>query len=466
MKKINNVTWKIEKKKPMKVPVMIFASEKLLNNIKQDKTLEQAQNMATLKGVEKNIVVCPDAHQGYGACIGGVAAFNLNDGIVSPGMTGYDINCGIRLLTSNLKKQDIEKNKKEIIDLMFKKIPSGVGKGGIIKLSKQDLKEVLETGANWAVKNNYGTKQDLERTEDNGCIKGANSKDVSERAIKRGLPQLGSLGAGNHFLEIQQVEEIYDKKIANTFGIKEKGQVTMMIHCGSRGLGHQVCSDYIKLMEERYGFKHLPDRELINAPIDSELGKKYLSAMAAAANFGFTNRHLIMHWVRESFKKIIKNSKLEMVYDVAHNIIKFEEYNNQTLCIHRKGATRAFGPGRKELPEIYKKTGQPIIIPGSMGTSSYILVGTKKAEEVSFSSTAHGAGRVMSRHEALRRFRGERTKSELAQKGIEVKSGSWKSLAEEAPGVYKDIDEVVKTSHEAGIGNLVARVTPIGVIKG
>jgi tRNA-splicing ligase RtcB len=380
-------------------------------------------------------------------------------------------NCGVRMLTTNLKKEDVMKKQKQIVEQMYKDIPTGVGKGSVVKISKQDVKEILENGANWALKNGYGIKEDLEKTEDYGCIEGANANDVSERAIARGLPQLGSLGSGNHFLEVQEVEEIYDKEIAKKFGINEVGQVTMMIHCGSRGLGHQVASDYIKLMEDKYGWENLPDRELINAPIDSELGKKYFSAMAAAANFAFCNRQMIMEWVRQSFRIVYGDDvKLDMVYDVTHNIIKFEEHvvdgKKMKLCVHRKGATRAFGPGRKELPKIYQETGQPVIIPGSMGTASYLLVGTKKAEELSFSSTAHGAGRVSSRHAALKQLRGEDVQKNLLKKGIEVKAGSWKAIAEEAPEVYKNVDDVVKVCDDVGIAKLVVKLKPLGVIKG
>ncbi len=470
VKKINKYEWKIEKEGAMHVPVVIYASEKLLEKMKEDISLEQIKNVAMLPGIVKHAVCLPDAHQGYGFPIGGVAAFDLEKGIISPGGVGYDINCGVRLLASNLTIKDIEKKKKEVIEKLFEAVPSGVGRGGATKLSKQEVKEVLEEGAKWAVKKGYGTKEDLEKIEDGGCIQGAKAEYVSDRAIARGLPQLGSLGAGNHFLEIQEVEEIYDKEIAKAFGIKEKGQITVMIHCGSRGLGHQVASDYIKLMEDEYGWSNLPDRELINAPINSELGKKYFSAMSAAANFGFANRHMIMQWVRETMSKIFKDIKLDLIYDVAHNIAKIEEFNvdgkKMKLCIHRKGATRAFGPGRKELPEIYRKTGQPVLLPGSMGTASYLLVGTEKAEEVSFASTAHGAGRVSSRTQALRNLRGETVKAELEKKGIDIMAGSWKSIAEEAPQAYKDIDEVAKVSHEVGIGNLVAKLKPVAVMKG
>jgi len=470
LKKISKYEYELPKIGKMIVPGKIFISEKMLE-IVEETAIQQIANVAMLPGIVKYSLGMPDLHSGYGFPIGGVAAFPVETGIISPGGVGYDINCGVRLLASNLTRKQLEEKKKEILNQFFRDIPSGVGRGGAIKLDKKEVKEILEKGAGWAVKKGYGNKKDLERTEDEGCIKNAKAENVSERAIARGMPQLGSLGAGNHFLEIQEVEEIYDKEIAKKFSL-EKGQITVMIHCGSRGLGHQVASDYIKLMEDKYGWKHLPDRELINAPIDSELGKKYLAAMAAAANFGFCNRHLIMHSVREAFDKIFGKGKvkLEMVYDVAHNVAKFEEHivdgKKVKLCVHRKGATRSFGPGRKELPATYRQTGQPILLPGSMGTASYVLVGTKEAEEKSFGSTAHGAGRVMSRHEALRQFRGEQIKAKLEKKGIEVKSGSWKSIAEESPGVYKDIDEVVKVSDELGIGKLVAKLVPLAVMKG
>jgi len=469
LKKIGKYEYELPKTGKMLVPGRIFISEKLLKLV-EETAIEQVANVAMLPGIVKHSIALADMHSGYGFPIGGVAAFDLDSGIISPGGVGYDINCGVRLLTSNLTIKDIEKKKKEIIEKLFNAVPSGVGRGGATKLSRQEVKEVLEQGAKWAVKKGYGTKEDLDRIEDNGCIVGANANNVSDRAIARGLPQLGSLGAGNHFLEIQQVDEIYDKKIAEAFGIREKGQVCVMIHCGSRGLGHQVASDYIKLMEDKYGWKNLPDRELINAPIGSELGKKYFSAMSAAANFGFANRHMIMQWVRETMSKIFPEIKLELVYDVAHNVAKIEEHDvdgkKMKLCVHRKGATRAFGPGREELPQIYRKTGQPVLLPGSMGTASYVLVGTEKAEAVSFASTAHGAGRVSSRSAALRNLMGEKIKADLEKKGIEVMAGSWKSLAEEAPEVYKDIDEVARVSNEVGIGNLVARLKPVAVMKG
>lgn len=358
-----------------------------------------------------------------------------------------------------------------MLEGLFEEVPSGVGKAGITKLSRDVLKEVLEKGSEWAQEQGYGIKEDLKRTEENGRIKGSNSSKVSERALSRGMPQLGTLGAGNHFLEIQKVDKIYDEKTAKIFGIEKEGQVTVMIHCGSRGLGHQIASDYIQKMEQKYGYSHLADRELINAPINSDLGKDYYAAMCCATNYAFANRQMIAHWVRDVFKKVMGTSEgMDMIYDVCHNVCKREMHEvngkRKLVSIMRKGATRSFGPGREELPEIYQKTGQPVLIPSSMGTASYILVGTKEAEEVSFSSTAHGAGRVMSRHEALRRWRGEQVKAALSSKGIEVKSASWKGLAEESPQVYKDCAEVVRVSHELGIAKLVASVFPLAVVKG
>jgi len=393
----------------------------------------------------------------------------MDEGIISPGGVGYDINCSIRLLSTNLKIEDLMKQRKKIIDDLFKNVPSGVGVGGKQKFSRDVLKEVLSKGAKWAVKEGYGKKDDYLKTEEEGSMNG-NPDYVSDRAIKRGLPQLGSLGAGNHFLEIQKVDEIFDEEIMKKFGMN-KENICVMVHCGSRGLGHQVASDYIKDMEKAYGFKDLPDRELINAPIRSKLGEKYYGAMCAAANFAFTNKQMITHWVRESFNRIFGDVKIEVVYDIAHNIAKYEKHKLdgtvKEVCIHRKGAARSFGPGRIEVPEAYRDIGQPVLIPGSMGTFSYVLLGTKKAEEVSFGSTAHGAGRVMSRSQALRSFRGEGVKKELMQeRNIHVKSGSWKAIAAEAPEVYKDVNEVVRVSHELGIGNLVVKVKPLAVIKG
>jgi tRNA-splicing ligase RtcB len=413
----------------------------------------------------------PDAHQGYGFPIGGVAAFDPDEGIISPGGVGYDINCGVRLLRTEFMDAEISSRRKDLLAEIFKEVPAGVGRGGVTKLSRNVLKEILAKGAEWAVENGYGTPGDLNRTEERGRMMDADPESLSDRALERGIPQLGTLGAGNHFLEFQKVVEIFDEGVARTFGIHSEGQVTVMIHCGSRGLGHQVASDHIELMANRFGTAGLPDRELVNAPFRSDLGQRYYRSMCAAVNYAFANRQMIAHRVRGVFARVLGSAEgMDQVYDVCHNVAKLERHAvggvEKQLCVHRKGATRSFGPGRPEVPAVYRAVGQPVIIPGSMGTASYILVGTAEAEEKSFSSTAHGAGRVMSRHEALRRFRGEQIRDELAAKGIELRSTNWKGVAEEAAAAYKDVDEVVRVSHELGIGRLVAKVVPIGVMKG
>ncbi len=471
LKRINDNTWEIPRHGEMKVPAVVYASQKLLVSVKGDLTLEQARNVACLRGIQRMSYVMPDAHQGYGFPIGGVAAFDLDEGIISPGGVGYDINCGVRLLRTDYMEKDVTAKRKDLLAEIFKEVPAGVGKGGVTKLSQNVLKEILIKGAEWTVDNGYGTKDDLQMTEEQGRMKDADWSYISHRALERGIPQLGTLGAGNHFLEFQKVDKIYDEGVAKVFGIQAERQVLVMIHCGSRGLGHQVASDYIQSMENRFGIRGLPDRELINAPIQSPLGQQYYKSMCAAVNYAFANRQMIIHWVRDVFKKVMGSSQgMRQVYDVCHNVAKLEKHivegREKSLCIHRKGATRSFGPGRLEIPEAYRAVGQPVIIPGSMGTASYVLVGTPEAEAKSFSSTAHGAGRLMSRHEALRRFRGEQIRVELAKKGIELQSTSWKGVAEEAAGAYKDVDEVVRVSHEIGLGRLVARVVPIGVMKG
>lgn len=464
IKKVSDVIWEIEKTGKMNVPVTIFASENLLEKIKQDDTINQAINMASLPGVLKNIVVCPDAHQGYGACIGGVSAFDTKNGVISPGEIGYDINCSVRLLRTNLKAKDIKGREKEILHSLFRTIPSGVGQGGRIKLDRKELDEVLIGGAQWAVEKGYGNKEDWLHIEENGKLGEADPSAVSQRAKGRGMPQLGSLGAGNHFLDVLTVDEIFDENIAKTFGLK-KDQIVIMIHCGSRGLGHQVASDYIKLMDEEYGHPGF-DRELVNAPINSELGQKYLGAMACAANFAFANKQLVTHWVREDLKHYFPDLKAEVVYDVCHNIAKFEEFDGKEVLIIRKGATRSFGPGRKEVPEDYREIGQPVLIPGSMGTPSYVLCGTKKAEEMSWGSTAHGAGRAKSRTQAKKDMTLEEAEKDMEKRGVFVESGGKKGLIEESPSSYKDIDEVIRVSDEAGIGKKVAKLKPILVIIG
>jgi tRNA-splicing ligase RtcB len=471
LKKINDYTWEIPKTGEMKVPTVIYTSSKLLEDVKRDRTLQQARNVACLPGIQKMAYVMPDAHQGYGFPIGGVAAFDLDQGIISPGGVGYDINCGVRLLKTGYTEKDIHEKRKQLLDEIFREVPAGVGKGGITRLNRNVLLEVCAKGAEWAVENGYGRREDLKRTEENGRMREADPSHLSPRAIERGIPQLGTLGAGNHFLEIQKVSEIFDGDVAGVFGIHSVGQILVMIHCGSRGLGHQVASDFIRLMEDKIGSRGLPDRELINAPVRSPLGQQYYKSMSAAVNYAFANRQMIAHWVRNVFKKVMGSAEgMDQVYDVCHNVAKIEKHTIdgrlKDVCVHRKGATRSFGPGREEIPEVYRSVGQPIIIPGSMGTASYILVGTHEAEQLSFGSTAHGAGRVMSRHEAIRRFRGEKIKQDLESRGIELKFTSWKGVAEEASQAYKDVDEVVKVSHKAGIGKLVAKVIPVAVMKG
>lgn len=469
LKQISKNEYEISKCGKMLVPAKIFVNEELVKSIEKDKTLKQIKNVAMLPGIIKNALAMPDAHEGYGFPIGGVAAFDLKKGIISPGGVGYDINCGVRILSTDISSEIFEKKKKEILEEIKNTIPSGLGKGNENKISDEELNQVLIKGARWAVEKGFGEKEDLENCEENGEIKNANPEEISQRAKARGKPQLGTLGSGNHFLEILKVDEIFDNRIAKIFGL-ENDKIVIMIHCGSRGLGHQVASDYIQLMEKEFGIKNLPDRELVNAPINSELGKKYFSAMNCAINFAFANRQIIMHKIRKIIKRNFPKSKTELLYDVCHNIAKIEEHiidnKKKEVCIHRKGATRAFGPGRKEIPKKYRDFGQPVIIPGSMGTSSYVLIGTKKAEEISFGSTAHGAGRLLSRSKAIRELDGEKIKIKLSEKGITVEAGSMKALSEEAPEAYKDVEEVIKVSDELGIAKKIARLIPIGVIKG
>ncbi len=468
LKKISENIYELPKIGKMLVPGRIFFSEKMISAVEED-ALKQVANVAHLPGILKYSIGLTDMHVGYGFPIGGVAAFDLKKGIISPGGVGYDINCSVRLLRTNLKKQDILKKQEEVATALQRKIPSGVGRGSKFKITREELKKVLEQGVPYIVSKGYGNKEDYLHMEEEGCIKGADTTKVSERAISRGIGQLGTLGAGNHFLDIHFVEEIFDEKIAKAFGL-EKDQVTIMIHCGSRGLGHQVASDYIKLMEDKYGFKNLPDRELINAPINSPLGKDYYAAMACAANFAFVNKQLITHWLREEMKYLFPKIKIDVVYDVCHNIAKFEEFivngKKQTVCVHRKGATRSFGAGRKEIPLSYRKVGQPVLIPGSMGTVSYVLVGTKKAEELTWGSSVHGAGRAKSRTRAMQEMRGEDVKKMLKKQGIELRAGSWKSVSQEGPYAYKDIEEVVRVIDDLGISKKVAKLKPLVVVIG
>lgn len=473
LKKISDVEYELPKIGRMLVPGRIFVSEYLLKDVEEN-ALKQVANVAALPGILKYSMGMSDIHSGYGFPIGGVAAFDLSTGVVSPGGVGFDINCGVRVLSTDIDEGDFMEKRKDVLHSIFRAVPSGVGKGRRGGISKKELDEVLKNGAEWAVRKGFGVAEDLERCEESGKMSDAEPKFVSERAKSRGLGQLGTLGAGNHFLEFQKVEKIYDKKVAKVFGIEE-GKVVVMIHCGSRGLGHQVASDYIKKIGEEYGFPEI-DRELVSAPIGSKLGKEYFGAMSCAVNFAFCNRQLITYYIREQIKNYFPTASVRLIYDVCHNIAKFEKFSNvdgrwkeaggRKVLVMRKGATRSFGPGRVEVPVIYRDVGQPVIIPGSMGTSSYILVGTKKAMEISFGSTAHGAGRVMSRHEAWKKFSEEDVVKDLKKKNIEFEAGSAKGIVEEASGVYKDVDEVVRVSDELGIGKLVAKLKPLAVMKG
>jgi len=471
-KKIRKNVYQVDKKGSMNVPVKIFASEKLLSKMEQDDSIKQGINVACMPGIQKQSIMMSDAHQGYGFPVGGVAAFDVKKGCISPGGIGFDINCGVRLLTSNLTKEEVEKEIDNVLTSLFANIPCGVGKESKLRLSDKDFDEVLNTGLSWTLKNKYATKEDLDRCEENGHMKTADATKVSPKARKRGRKQLGTLGAGNHFLEIQYVDKIFDKETAKVFGINKENQIVIMIHTGSRGLGHQTCSDYLRKIEDAFPevVSKLPEKDLAYAPTDSKLAKDYLGAMSAAANFGWCNRQIITYQARKAFNKVFGSAKLDLIYDVAHNIAKVEEYTikekKTKVYVHRKGATRAFGPGHKEIPKVYRKVGQPILIPGSMGTASYILVGTDKAMNETFSSTPHGAGRLMSRHEANKRFGSEKIMGDLEKNKIYIKAASRRGITEEAPGAYKDVDEVIKVADEVGIGKKVARLKPLGVIKG
>lgn len=470
LNQLQKYVWEIPREGAMRVPGRIFASEALIESLQKDKTITQIKNVAALPGIIEASFAMPDAHQGYGFPIGGVAAFDLAEGVVSPGGVGYDINCGVRLLASNLTRTQFAPLRARIIDALYKTIPSGLGESSALRLSDKELDRVLTRGIAWAVESGYASTHDCARTEDEGTIASADASLVSARAKARGRNQIGTLGSGNHFLEIQEVETIYHTPLARAFGITQEGQITVMIHCGSRGLGHQVASDYIQRMEKVYGYAHLPDRELACAPLTSLVGKEYLGAMSAAANFAFVNRQIISHHVRNVFSSLFSRAKLQLVYDIAHNIAKMEKHRVRgricRVCVHRKGATRSFGPGRTEIPRVYQKTGCPIFLPGSMGTYSYVLAGTREAERISFGSTAHGAGRVLSRSYATRNLSLKEVKKQLATHDVLLRTGSEKGTLEEAPAVYKNIDEVARVSDALGIGNLVARLKPVAVVKG
>ena len=459
----------------MRVPVRLFADDRLLEDALDDKSLEQAVNASMLPGLVGHVTVMPDVHQGYGFPIGGVAATRLPHGVISPGAIGYDINCGVRLMASRITLEEAESHLADLASALYRNCPSGVGVKGSVRLSVKELERVCREGSEWALHNGYAQETDVARTEEGGRILGADPEEVSDRAKQRGLPQLGTLGAGNHFVEVDVVDQVFDPAAASAMGLTP-GTLALQIHCGSRGFGHQVCSDYVREFQPaaaRYKIQ-LPDRELVCAPLDSPEGKRYLAAMACAANYAFANRQIMAHHARRSFEEAlagrVHNWELTQVYDIAHNMGKIEEHEVEgdrvRVCVHRKGATRAFGPGYAGLPDEYRPLGQPVLVPGSMGTASWVLLGTEGSMEQSFGSTCHGAGRTMSRKQAKRTVRGDQLRAELEQRGIKVRAGSMPGLAEEAPQAYKDVDAVVEVVARAGIAKKVARLRPVAVIKG
>jgi tRNA-splicing ligase RtcB len=458
----------------MRVPARLYADEKLLEMALADRSLEQLLNTATLPGVVRHVLAMPDAHQGYGFPIGGVAATALPDGVISPGGVGYDINCGVRLLASDLEAEAVRPFIQPLMSALFSDVATGVGAAGAINLSKQEMHDVLHQGSRWLVGRGYARAEDVAHTEDSGCMAGADMTALTPRALERGQEQLGSLGSGNHFLEVDEVTEVFDAEAAQALGLKQ-GAACVWIHCGSRGLGHQVCTDAVRAMQgavQKYKIT-LPDRELVCAPFQSEEGQRYYKGMSCAANYAWANRQMITHLVRQVWERVLGSlgsADLRLVYDVCHNIAKVEEHTvggrRMKVCVHRKGATRAFGPGHAEVPADYRALGQPVLIPGNMQSGSYVLMGTEQAMLDTFGSTAHGAGRTMSRAEARRNVRGEELRQLLAQQHITVRAGSMAGLAEEAPVAYKDVDAVVGVVHRTGLARLVARCRPLGVIKG
>jgi tRNA-splicing ligase RtcB len=475
--RVSEYIWELPKdfRDDMRVPARLFANEALVDAAFEDRSIEQLINTATLPGVVEYTMAMPDFHQGYGFPIGGVAAMQTETGVISPGGVGYDINCGVRLMGTHLEKEAVAPYLEDLTAAIYHACPSGVGGDGRVSVSEKELDQLLSQGSNWARKRGLARDEDLACTEEQGCLPGADPSKVSARAKQRGRTQVGSLGAGNHFLEVDVVQDIYDAEVAGVFGLREN-QVVVQIHCGSRGFGHQVCSDYVKKLQsavKQYNIQ-LPARQLVCAPLDSPEGKAYYAAMACAVNYAFANRQVLAMGVREAFEQIlvgkVRDFDLFQVYDVTHNIAKFEEHEvkgrKMRLCVHRKGATRAFGPGYKGLPDLYRDVGQPVLVPGSMGTSSYVMVGTQQAMELTFGSTCHGAGRVMSRTQARKKVWGADLRKELEADGIVVRAGSNKGLAEEAPLAYKDVSQVVEVVHGAGIARKVARLEPLAVIKG
>jgi len=479
LERIDRYAWRIpQKSKPgMRVPGIVFADEDLLGKMRTDRTLDQCANVAHLPGIYKYSITLPDGHEGYGFPIGGVAATDYEEGVVSPGGVGYDINCGVRLLTTIFSEKDIRPKLRDLTELIFRNVPCGLGsRRKDFKVTPHDLDRIVMEGVPGIVHRGFGWPEDIGHCEEEGQMKAADPSKVSSAAKDRGLSQIGTLGSGNHFLEVQRVDKICDPKVAEVFGINKEGQVMVMIHCGSRGYGHQICSDYLRVMERAvHKYKiALPDRELACAPGTSDEAQDYYKAMACAINFAFVNRQMITHWVRQSFQQVYgepaEKIGLDLVYDVAHNIAKIEEHKinggRKRVWVHRKGATRSFPPGHKDVPDDYRSYGQPVIIPGSMGTSSWLLVGTEKAMETSFGSTAHGAGRMLSRAAAKKRFWGDRVRKDLENRGIVVRSDSAVVLAEEADPAYKDVDRVAEVSNNVGIATYVARLLPLAVVKG
>lgn len=475
--KISDYEWEIPQtfRSDMRVPVRLFATRQLLEKVAEDSSLEQAVNAATLPGLVGRVLVMPDMHQGYGFPIGGVAATRYPDGVISPGAIGYDINCGVRLLASQIEYESVRDHLGALATALDHHCPSGVGEKGSLHMTENELERVCREGAQWALKQGYATDADIRRTEEGGKLDGADPGKVSPRARERGRPQLGTLGAGNHFIEVDVVDQVFDLTAANAMGLQE-GHLVVQIHCGSRGFGHQICSDYVQQFQaavKRYHI-HLPDRELVCAPLDSPEGRDYLAAMRSAANYAFANRQVLAHNARQAFEQVlagkVKNWHLHQVYDIAHNMGKIETHRVEgkdiKVCVHRKGATRAFGPGHPDLPPEYRNIGQPVLVPGSMGTASWVLAGTRESMERSFGSSCHGAGRVMSRARAKKEVRGENLRQELEKDGIRVRAGSMSGLAEEAPQAYKDVDAVVETVSGAGIARKVARLRPVAVVKG
>jgi tRNA-splicing ligase RtcB (3'-phosphate/5'-hydroxy nucleic acid ligase) len=477
LEQVDEYIWELPQtfRDDMRVPVRLFGDEEMVGAAFGDLTMKQLINTSTLPGIVGYAMAMPDFHQGYGFPIGGVAGIRADEGVISPGGVGFDINCGVRLLRSNLQREEIAPHIEDLISALYNACPSGVGGSGRQRVSRDELENLLTRGSEWALERGLARRQDLDHTEEGGRLPGADPAHVSDRAKERGKSQVGSLGSGNHFLEIDVVTSIYDADVAGVFGLRQ-GQIVVQIHCGSRGFGHQVCSDYVKKLQsavKKYDI-HLPDRQLVCAPIDSPEGEAYYGAMACAVNYAFVNRQVLARGVREVFEQVladeVSDADLAQVYDVCHNIAKFEEHQvdgqQMRLCVHRKGATRAFGPGYERLTEEYRDIGQPVLVPGSMGTASYVLVGTPRAMDLTFGSTCHGAGRTMSRTQARKQVRGSELKTELGEEGVVVRAGSMRGLAEEAPLAYKDVSNVVEVVHGLDIARKVARLEPLAVIKG